>query len=171
MTNGVDSPCAGSRLPHTQVLAAGRPHFNLAENRKDDEARSHAWRRTRRGCRRTRTPSTCRAARPCASTRARRTRRGSCRCSCPWLKMMVDAGEITHPLPWTPAEAFQLLTDLPSRCGRRPRRSRSGAWHAHPRVRDGSVVRCANTATIAIEPLREVSQPFLRSRECAVRTC
>ena len=32
---------------------------------------------------------------------------------CPWLKMMVDAGEIYHPLRWTPAEAFQLLTDLP----------------------------------------------------------
>src|SRR4029077_2854591 len=30
-----------------------------------------------------------------------------------WLKQMVDAGEIYHPLRWTPAEAFQLLTDLP----------------------------------------------------------
>jgi hypothetical protein len=25
---------------------------------------------------------------------------------CPWLKTMVDAGEIYHPLRWTPAEAF-----------------------------------------------------------------
>ena len=32
---------------------------------------------------------------------------------CPWLKTMVDAGEIYHPLRWTPAEAFQLLTDVP----------------------------------------------------------
>ena len=32
---------------------------------------------------------------------------------CAWLKAMVDAGEIYHPLRWTPAEAFQLLTDLP----------------------------------------------------------
>jgi non-specific serine/threonine protein kinase len=31
---------------------------------------------------------------------------------CPWLKAMVDAGEIYHPLRWTPAEALQLLTDL-----------------------------------------------------------
>jgi hypothetical protein len=30
-----------------------------------------------------------------------------------WLKTMVDAGEIYHPLRWSPAEAFQLLTDLP----------------------------------------------------------
>jgi non-specific serine/threonine protein kinase len=33
--------------------------------------------------------------------------------SCPWLKAMVDAGEIFHPLRWTEQEAFQLLTDLP----------------------------------------------------------
>jgi non-specific serine/threonine protein kinase len=26
---------------------------------------------------------------------------------------MVDAGEVFHPLRWTPKEAFQLLTDLP----------------------------------------------------------
>ena len=26
---------------------------------------------------------------------------------------MVDAGEIYHPLRWTPAEAFQLLNDVP----------------------------------------------------------
>jgi non-specific serine/threonine protein kinase len=32
---------------------------------------------------------------------------------CPWLKTMVDAGDIYHPLRWTPAEAFQLLTDVP----------------------------------------------------------
>jgi non-specific serine/threonine protein kinase len=31
----------------------------------------------------------------------------------PWLKAMVDAGEIYHPLRWTAAEAFQLLQDLP----------------------------------------------------------
>jgi non-specific serine/threonine protein kinase len=32
---------------------------------------------------------------------------------CPWLKQMVDAGEIFHALRWTPKEAFQLLTDAP----------------------------------------------------------
>ncbi len=32
---------------------------------------------------------------------------------CEWLRRMVDAGEIYHPLRWTPADAFQLLTDLP----------------------------------------------------------
>jgi len=33
--------------------------------------------------------------------------------SCPWLKVMVDAGEIFHPLRWKPNEAVQLLRDVP----------------------------------------------------------
>jgi len=33
--------------------------------------------------------------------------------SCPWLKAMVDAGEIFHPLRWRPCEAIQLLRDVP----------------------------------------------------------
>ncbi len=32
---------------------------------------------------------------------------------CPWLKAIVDAGEIFHPLRWTPKEAMQLLRDVP----------------------------------------------------------
>ena len=31
----------------------------------------------------------------------------------PWLKTMVEAGEIYHPLRWTPQEALQLLRDVP----------------------------------------------------------
>ena len=76
--------------------------------------------------------------------------RSARRRDCPWLKAMVDAGEIFHPLRWTPAEAFQLLTDVPrleaqaSSCacrppggqiGRRVRKSppRSGASALSPR--------------------------------------
>ncbi|MGC1644990.1 MAG: DEAD/DEAH box helicase [Candidatus Sulfotelmatobacter sp.] len=33
--------------------------------------------------------------------------------SCSWLKAMVDAGEIFHPLRWRPSEAMQLLRDVP----------------------------------------------------------
>lgn len=32
---------------------------------------------------------------------------------CTWLKAMVDAGEIFHPLRWTPQDALQLLRDVP----------------------------------------------------------
>jgi non-specific serine/threonine protein kinase len=33
--------------------------------------------------------------------------------ACQWLKAMVDAGEIFHPLRWTPQEVLQLLRDVP----------------------------------------------------------
>ncbi len=33
--------------------------------------------------------------------------------SCPWLKAMVDGGEIFHPLRWTPSEALELLRAVP----------------------------------------------------------
>jgi hypothetical protein len=33
--------------------------------------------------------------------------------ACAWLKQMVDAGEIFHPLRWSPRDAFQFLTDVP----------------------------------------------------------
>jgi superfamily II DNA or RNA helicase len=33
--------------------------------------------------------------------------------NCSWLKAMVDAGEIFHPLRWMPAQAMQLLRDVP----------------------------------------------------------
>ena len=33
---------------------------------------------------------------------------------CPWLKAMVDAGEIFHPLRWSPQQALQFLRDVPA---------------------------------------------------------
>src|SRR6266436_8516444 len=33
--------------------------------------------------------------------------------TCPWLKAIVDTGEIFHPLRWTPQEALQVLRDVP----------------------------------------------------------
>jgi hypothetical protein len=33
---------------------------------------------------------------------------------CPWLKEMVEAGELFHPLRWTPREALQFLRDVPA---------------------------------------------------------
>lgn len=32
---------------------------------------------------------------------------------CGWLREMVEAGEIYHPLRWTPLDAFQFLSDVP----------------------------------------------------------
>jgi non-specific serine/threonine protein kinase len=33
--------------------------------------------------------------------------------ACPWLKAMVDAGEIFHPLRWTPDDVLRFLRDVP----------------------------------------------------------
>ncbi len=33
--------------------------------------------------------------------------------SCAWLKPMVDAGEVFHPLRWTPADAARFLSSVP----------------------------------------------------------
>jgi len=33
---------------------------------------------------------------------------------CAWLKAMVDAGEIFHPLRWSPQQALQFLKDIPA---------------------------------------------------------
>ena len=100
----------------------GRVHFNLAENRKDDDA-PFAFLATY-----TTQLSTQAKAQHLPLGRALSEYAGAANKSrllslllpvqraaaeCPWLKTMVDAGEIYHPLRWTPAEAFQLLTDVP----------------------------------------------------------
>ncbi len=101
----------------------GRVHFNLAENRRDDEApfaflATYTTRLSAHG--KAQHLPLGRALSEYAGA-ANRSRLLSLLLpvqraaeQCPWLKTMVDAGEIFHPLRWTPAEAFQLLTDLPS---------------------------------------------------------
>jgi hypothetical protein len=100
----------------------GRVHFNLAENRRDDDA-PFAFLATY-----TSQLSKQAKAQHLPLGRALSEYAGAANKSrllslllpvqraaaeCPWLKTMVDAGEIYHPLRWTPAEAFQLLTDVP----------------------------------------------------------
>ena len=100
----------------------GRVHFNLAENRRDDEA-PFAFLATY-----TTHLSTQARAQHLPLGRALTEYAGAANKSrllslllpvqraaaeCPWLKTMVEAGEIYHPLRWTPGEAFQLLTDVP----------------------------------------------------------
>ena len=98
----------------------GRVHFNLAENRKDQEA-PFAFLATY-----TTRLSAHAKAQHLPLGQALREYAGAAnkdrllsllvpvqRASeiCPWLKNMVDAGEIFHPLRWTPQEAMQLLRD------------------------------------------------------------
>ena len=100
----------------------GRVHFNLAENRKDEEAPfaflatyttrlsahakaqhvplGQALREYAGASNKTRLLSLLLPVQRAAE-------------SCAWLKAMADAGEIFHPLRWTPREAFQFLSDVP----------------------------------------------------------
>jgi superfamily II DNA or RNA helicase len=100
----------------------GRVHFNLAENRRDDEApfaflatyttrlSAHA-KAQHLPLGRALSEYAGAANKPRLLSLLLPVQRAAAQC--PWLKAMVDAGEIYHPLRWTPDEAFQLLTDLP----------------------------------------------------------
>ena len=98
----------------------GRVHFNLAENRKDAEAPfafmatytprlsahgkaqhlplKHALAEYSDGRSKTQLLSLLLPVQRAAE-------------QCDWLREMVDAGEIYHPLRWTPADAWRLLKD------------------------------------------------------------
>jgi hypothetical protein len=100
----------------------GRVHFNVAENRKDPDSpfaflATYTHRLTKQA-----------KAQHLPLGEALREYAGAANKSrllslllpvqrasetCPWLKEMVDRGEIFHPLRWTPGEALQLLRDVP----------------------------------------------------------
>src|SRR5208337_714457 len=100
----------------------GRVHFNLAENRKDENA-PFAFLATYT----TRLSAHARA-QHLPLGQALREYAGAANkdlllslllpvqraaASCPWLKTMVDEGEIFHPLRWSPHEATRMLRDVP----------------------------------------------------------
>ena len=100
----------------------GRVHFNLAENRLDAEApfaflATYTTRLSEHAkaqhlpLGRALTEYAGAANRPRLLSLLVPVQRAAEQCG--WLKAMVDSGEIFHPLRWTPADAYQLLTDLP----------------------------------------------------------
>jgi superfamily II DNA or RNA helicase len=102
----------------------GRVHFNLAENRKDAEApfaflatyttglaRGAAAKAQHLPLGKALSEYAGTANKPRLLSLLLPVQRASEQC--PWLKEMVESGEIYHPLRWTPQEAFQLLSDLP----------------------------------------------------------
>jgi superfamily II DNA or RNA helicase len=110
-----------SRNPAWNLV--GRVHFNLAENRKDEDA-PFAFVATYT----TRLSAAAKAQHlplgkalqeySGANNRERLlsllmpVQRAAERCS--WLKAMVDAGDIFHPLRWDPRQALQFLKDAPA---------------------------------------------------------
>jgi non-specific serine/threonine protein kinase len=100
----------------------GRVHFNLAENRRDDHA-PFAFLATY-----TTRLSAHAKAQHLPLGQALREYAGAVNKGrllslllpvqraaeiCPWLKAMVDSGEIFHPLRWKPSDAFRFLHDVP----------------------------------------------------------
>jgi len=99
----------------------GRVHFNLAENRKDEQA-PFAFLATY-----TTRLSAHAKAQHLPLGQALREYAGALNKDrllslllpvqraaeiCPWLKAMVDSGEIFHPLRWGPGDAFRFLQDV-----------------------------------------------------------
>jgi SNF2-related domain/SNF2 Helicase protein/Helicase conserved C-terminal domain len=108
---------------HPAWNLVGRVHFNLAENRKD-EAAPFAFLATYT----TRLSAEAKAQHlplgkaleEYAGARNRErllslltpVQRAAERC--PWVREMLDGGEIFHPLRWTPPQALQFLKDAPA---------------------------------------------------------
>ena len=142
----------------------GRVHFNLAENRRDDAAPfaflATYTTRLSAGAKAQHLPLARALGEYAGGANRQRllslllpVQRAAGQCA--WLKAIVDAGEIYHPLRWTPAEAFQLLSDLPrlEACGvivRVP-----GGWRANrpPRPRVTAAVGGAKPAGIGQDAL------------------
>src|SRR5271163_3984970 len=135
-----------SRHPAWNLV--GRVHFNLAENRKDEET-PFAFLATYT----TRLSAEAKAqhlplgkALQEYSGARNRERLLSLLVpvkraaeQCPWLKAMVDAGEIYHPLRWSSAQAVAFLKDVPTLEGAGVVLRMPASWSknrpAHPRVK------------------------------------
>ncbi len=100
----------------------GRVHFNLAENRSDEEAPfAFIATYTTRLSAQSRVQHLPLAEALREYTGAKNKARllsllkpvQEAARECAWLTAMVESGELYHPLRWSAAEAFQFLTDVP----------------------------------------------------------
>ncbi len=107
---------------HPAWNLVGRVHFNLAENRKDAEApfaflATYTPRLSAQGKAQHLPLGHALAEFSGGRSKAQLlslllpVQRAAEQCA--WLRDMVDAGEIYHPLRWTPADAWRLLQDFP----------------------------------------------------------
>jgi len=108
---------------HPAWNLVGRVHFNLAENRKDEESPfaflvTYTTRLSAEA--KAQHVPLGKALQEYAGAKNRERllslllpiQRAAENCS--WLKTMVDAGEIFHPLRWNPQQALQFLKDVPA---------------------------------------------------------
>src|SRR5229473_3606056 len=108
---------------HPAWNLVGRVHFNLAENRKDEEApfaflATYTTRLSAQA--KAQHLPLGKALQEYAGAKNRErllsllmpVQRAAEQCA--WLKAMVDGGEIFHPLRWRPQQALQFLKDAPA---------------------------------------------------------
>lgn len=76
---------------------------------------------------------------------------------CAWVKEFLESGDLYHPLAWTPAEAYQLLMDVPAL-------EESGLivrlpdwWKKHPRPRVQVAIGTTVGATLSAQALLDFS--------------
>jgi non-specific serine/threonine protein kinase len=130
----IDAACRAERAHARQTLQeflkernpawhlVGRVHFNLAENRSDEEApfafiATYTTRLSAQA--RAQHLPLAEALREFAGAKNKArllsllkpVQEGATQCA--WLRAMVESGELYHPLRWSAAEAFQFLTDVP----------------------------------------------------------
>ena len=128
--NALRQELVASKSPLQEFLKArhsiwnlvGRVHFNLAENRKDPEApfaflATYTSRVSAHGKAQHLPLSQALAEFSDGKSQARLlsllmpVQRAAEQCG--WLRAMVESGAIYHPLRWLPADAYQLLSDVP----------------------------------------------------------
>lgn len=87
---------------------------------------------------------------------------------CGWLKSMVDSGEIFHPLRWTPAEAYQLLTDLPRLEAAGVIVRVPGTWRANrpPRPQVSAIVGAKPPTGLGTDALLDFRMEVILDGEC-----
>ena len=131
MDAAFDAELAQSKLALQEFLKSrhpawnlvGRVHFNLAENRKDEDApfaflATYTTQLSAEA--KAQHMPLGKALQEYAGSRNRErllsllmpVQRASK--NCPWLKAMVDGGEVFHPLRWSAQQALQFLRDVPA---------------------------------------------------------
>jgi non-specific serine/threonine protein kinase len=131
MDAAFDAELAEAKLPvqaflkrrHSAWNLVGRVNFNLAENRKDEDApfaflATYTTRLSAQA--KAQHLPLGKALQEYAGAKNRErllsllmpVQRAAEQC--PWLKAMVDTGGIFHPLRWTPQQALQFLKDIPA---------------------------------------------------------
>ncbi|MGI8546061.1 MAG: DEAD/DEAH box helicase [Gemmatimonadaceae bacterium] len=87
---------------------------------------------------------------------------------CGWLREMVDAGEIFHPLRWSATDAFRLLSDLPTieRSGIIVRMPASWRGRGPPRPQVTATVGTRPPAGLGTEALLDFHMDVTLDGEC-----